>query len=37
MTYIIQKFVKYSQMKEKDIKVLDSQKTFFNVMEYLNT
>ena len=36
MSYIIQKFIKYSKMKPKDLKSLDNENTFLNIIEYLH-
>jgi hypothetical protein len=36
MSYIIQKFIKYSKMKPRDIKSLDNENTFMNIIEYLH-
>jgi hypothetical protein len=36
MSYIIQKFIKYSKMKPKDLKSLDNENTFMNIIEYLH-
>lgn len=36
MTYMIQKLVKYTQMKKKDLEVLNSDQTLQNVLDYLD-
>ena len=36
MTYMIQKLVKYTQMKKKDLDVLNSDQTLQNVLDYLD-
>lgn len=36
MSYITQKFIKYTKMKPKDLKSLDNESTFMNIIEYLH-
>lgn len=36
MTYILQKFIKFNNIRKNTIKKLDNEKTFHDMMEYLS-
>jgi hypothetical protein len=36
MTYMLQKFIKFNNIRKSTIKKLDNEKTFHDMMEYLS-